>query len=300
MTSLSNAANNLEIRAPHADDRFPADVPPPQPDEDAPRWRRSQVAVVDGQVVGAASVALSPVTDSYFCEVDVTSPYRRQGIGTRLYAAVYATTNPHFSVLARAMRSQPQRREFADSLGCSVMIQCPAPWVDPTSQPAQQWIADQKLPAGHVTVTMDDLPVEQVAAAWATYYDWGHQPFGTVHAERIPDMWDSYSQGVDPHLSMLSLDRNSDEIVAFSLVTPDAWDGRTMIVAETVKQSQLNGVELLKATVAASLRALAQRGAHRVEMEGHTTDPHLPGLVASLPPAGGDPMDILKLAAPRD
>ena len=72
-----------------------------------------------------------------------------------------------------------------------------------------------------------------------------------------------------------------------------------MIVSETVHCDQPDGSQLLKATVAASLAVLAQRGVHCVEFEGHITDPHTPDLFESLPSAGADPMDILELDAPR-
>ena len=98
---------------------------------------------------------------------------------------------------------------------------------------------------------------------------------------------------------MVTIDASTQAVVALSLVTPDAWDGRTMIVCETVHEGQPDGDRLLCATVAASLGRLAARGHGRVELEGHSTDAHLPQLVRSLPPAGGDPMDILKLLPPR-
>jgi hypothetical protein len=72
-----------------------------------------------------------------------------------------------------------------------------------------------------------------------------------------------------------------------------------MIVSETVQEDQPDGSQLLGATVAASLSKLADRGVSRVELEGHSTDAPSPQLVRSLPSAGGDPMDILKLAPPR-
>jgi hypothetical protein len=116
----------------------------------------------DGQVVGAASVTLSQVIDSYFCHVNVTPDHRRRGIGMRLDAEVYDLIDPSIPVLARAMSSQPLRRRFAESIGCTVLVHCPEPWVEPSSAPGQQWIAQQTLPDGYQTVTMNNLPIEQV------------------------------------------------------------------------------------------------------------------------------------------
>ena len=111
--------------------------------------------------------------------------------------------------------------------------------------------------------------------------------------------WARYGSGLDGETSMVTIDASTQAVVALSLVTPDAWDGRTMIVSETVHEDQPDGDRLLRATVAASLSRLAARGHDRVELEGHSTDAHSPQLVRSLPPAGGDPMDVLKLLPPR-
>jgi hypothetical protein len=217
----------------------------------------------------------------------------------RLYAAVYDLIDPSIPVLARAMSSQPLRRRFAESIGCTVLVHCPEPWVEPSSAPGQQWIAQQRLPDGYQTVTMNNLPIEQVEKAWAAYFEWAHRPFGSVHTDRLPLYWSHYSRGLDADASMLSIGASTNTIVAPSLVTPDAWDARTMIVSETVQEDQSDGSQLLGATVAASLSKLADRGVSRVELEGHSTDAPSPQLVRSLPSAGGDPMDILKLAPPR-
>ncbi|WP_210414685.1 hypothetical protein [Microlunatus elymi] len=181
-------------------------------------------------------------------------------------------------------------------------MHCPAPRIDPGSAAGRQWISEQHLPEGYATVAMTELPTDAVVRAWATSYGWAHRPLGGVHADRLPHVWTDYSRGVDPDMSMLTLDR-SGEIVAFSLVSPDVWDGRTMIISETVEFDQPDGTGLQKATVAASLAVLAQNklhpvDLHRIEFEGHSTDPHTPALFDSLPDAGADPMDIVELAPP--
>ena len=290
---------DLSIRSLHDDDVLDG-LPAVGPDADTPQWQRTRVAIANGQVVGTASLSLSPVSDMYFCEVTVIPGYRRRGIGTRLYTAIYELTDPTIPVVTRAMSSQPVRRQFAESLGCSVLVHCPAPWVDLTSEAGQQWIAQQQLPDGYQTVAMDELPINRVKQAWAAYFEWAHRPFGTVRTEHLPDYWAWYGSGLDGETSMVTIDASTQAVVALSLVTPDAWDGRTMIVSETVHEDQPDGNRLLCATVAASLSRLAARGYDRVELEGHSTDAHLPQLVRSLPPAGGDPMDFLKLLPPRD
>lgn len=242
-------------------------------------------------------MALSAVTDAYFCEIDVLPSHRRRGIGTRLYAAIHELTDRRFPVLARAMDSRPLRRAFCEALGCEVLVHCPAPWVDPPSAAARDWVAGQPVPDGFDTRTIADEPDARLLDAWATYFSWAHQRFGTVHPERIPETWSEYGSRLDRRASMITVD-DTNRIVAFSFVTVDSWDGRTFVVCETVRHDQPDGVRLLGATVAASIADLADRTIGRVQLEGHTTDPHLPALVAGLPPAGSDPLDILRLAPP--
>ncbi len=141
--------------------------------------------------------------------------------------------------------------------------------------------------------------MERVEQAWSTYFAWAHRPYGTVHTDHLPQYWTRYSAGLDQGASKLSIVTATDAIVALSLVTPDAWDGRTMIVSETVHEEQRHGDQLLGATIAASLSTLADQGIRRVELEGHSTDAHSPQIVQTIPAGGSDPMDILKLAPPR-
>jgi len=275
----------------------PDDVTLPRPDTDEPVWRRGLVAELGGRAVGAASLVRTPLTDAYFADVSVTEGQRRRGIGTQLARALQATADSSIPILARAMASQPVRRQFAEALGCTVVVHCPEPWIDPTTADVQRWIAHQAPGDGYAVVPMSDVSVDAVFRAFATYFVWAHAPFGVVHREALPAYWEACSAGMDPNLSRLCLDRDGD-IVAFSLVTPDAWQGRSMIVSETVQVDQADGDALLAATVAGSLEALAERGIRLVELEGHTTDPHSPALVASLPTIGADPMDMVRLDLP--
>jgi hypothetical protein len=290
---------DFEIRALRDDDSVVDGVLTPLPDVDTPQWQRTRVAIADGQVVGSASLTLAPVTDWYFCEVTVVPEYRRRALGTRLYAAVYELTDRSIPVVTRAMSSQPVRRRFAEFIGCSTLVHCPEPWIDPTSTAGREWITQRQLPGGYQTVAMEELSIERVEQAWATYFEWAHRPFGTVHTDQLPQLWAQYSDGLDPDASRLSIESSTGAIVALSLVTPDAWDGRTMIVSETVHEEQRHGDQLLAATIAASLSRLADQGIRRVELEGHSTDAHSPEIVRTIPAGGGDPMDILKLAPPH-
>ena len=286
---------DVEIRAPRDDDLAADGVPLPRPGD---TWQRTRVAVVDSRCVGSASLTFFPPTDTYFCEVTVAPEYRRQRIGTRLYAAVYDTMDQRLPVLTRAMKSQPMRRHFANAIGCTVLFHCPEPWIDPTSPAGRRWVDQQPIPASFAMTVMRDLPTERVEQAWAQCFEWTHQPFWVVHRDRLSALWRQLSSVIDQDASMLAVNSATGDLAAISLVTPEVWDGRTMIISETVHKRQQDGHQLLRATVAASLDVLRQRGTRRVELEGHATDAHSPALVQSLPPGGGDPMEVLELAPP--
>ena len=289
----------VQVRALQAGDLVAEGLPSPPPDSDGSRWRRTVVAVAEGQIAGFATLALNPATDTYFCDVSVSPAHRRHGIGTRLFTDVQQVADRRLPILGRAMSSQPLRRQFAEHLGGSVLMHCPMPAIDPTSTAGRDWIDGQRLPEGYRTTPVADVPAEEIQAAWSAYYTWVHQPFGAIRSDALPTVWDDYRGGVDDTLSYLC--RGADgQIVAISLVSPEVWDGRTFVVAETVHSDQPLGVSLLQATVAASLRALAERGLQRVEIEGHSTDAHIPQLFQTLPAGPSDPLDIYLLTPGDD
>ena len=288
----------VQVRPLQAGEKIAEGLPSPPPDSEDPRWRRTVVAVAEGQAVGFATLALNPATDTYMCEVGVSPAFRRRGIGTRLFTGVQQVADHRLPIVGRVMSSQPIRRPFAEHLGGSVLLHCPMPSIDPTSAAGQQWTAAQRLPDGYQTTRMTDVPAEEVQAAWSAYYSWAHQPLGPTQADALPTVWEDYRSGIDDTLSYLC--RHADgQIVAFSFVSPEVWDGRTFIVAETANRDQPHGVAVLQATLAASLRALADRGIQRVEIEGHSTDPHISQLFETLPTGPSDPLDIYLFSSPH-
>jgi hypothetical protein len=241
---------------------------------------------------------LTHVHDAYFCDVEVSPAHRRQGIGTVLFRAVCALTDPSFPLLTRAMRSQPLRKLFAEAMGCELVMHCPEPWADPTAPAWRRWVADHPVPAGYSAVPMREIPPAAVEAAWRSLYVWSNAPFAPVRTDGLAAYWNEYRAGLDADASMLITEAEAeggDAIAALSLVSPEAWDGRTFIVSETVRPDQPGGDDLLRGVVAASLRVLGSRGITKVELEGHTSDPHSPALLASLPEHDADPMEILRL-----
>jgi hypothetical protein len=85
-----------------------------------------------------------------------------------------------------------------------------------------------------------------------------------------------------------------DRIVALACVLPDQWDNRSFLVTETAHRRVPRGTEILGATIAAALRACAERGVHLVEFDGHIVDPHYYPLSRTLPASGSDPLLVMR------
>jgi hypothetical protein len=262
---------------------------------DGARWRRTLVAEVSDTIVGAGSLRRSPMhRDVCTLEIDTADAVSglRQ-LGRPLYEGLLRLRPEPWAVLWRAMASRPERLEFAQAARFDVVVRCPSPRVDPTSVEMRRWIAEHENAPDAVVRTADSCSTEELLDAWTGSYEWAHAswiPVTSVEAVR-QTLATSQLPGVDRSLSAVAV--RADRIVALALVSPDVWDGRTFVIAETVHRDQPDGRALVGAVMAASLRRLGESGRTSVEFEGHTIDPHYAPLAATLPTIGGDPLTIL-------
>jgi GNAT superfamily N-acetyltransferase len=266
------------------------------PDRDGDRLRRTVVAELDDHIVGCGTVVLSAsLRDLYFCEIDVLEDHRRRGIGSAIFEELCArTAHRPFPIATRAMASQPVRRVFAESLGYDVMVHCPEPQADPGAPAWRAWIEAQAVPVGCRIVGVHEVDQGTFNATWFDYYRWAHEPWApTYEPDRLATAMPDFRSTLDPATSVLILD--GDAIVAMSLVGGEPLWGRRMILCEASRPDQPGGALLVRAAAARSLERLGHRGIRLAEFEGHSTDPHIPGLFASFPPHRSDPMDIISL-----
>lgn len=299
MSSIASPSvrhSDLVLRRQRAGDVAPTELPSLAPDSDEHSWSRTVVAELDGEIIGVATTRLSPVTLSYFCEVHVASAHRRAGVGTELYRFACSLLEHQHPVLTRAMASQPVRRQFAEAIGCTVLVHHPEPWADPQADAWTEWIRRHPVPQGYTAITLAEADPAVAERAWAQSYEWLHALFGPVKADRLPESWQRYRAGQDEDASRL-LVRAEDhhDPVALSLVTSGTWQGRRMLVSQTVREDQPDGATLVAAAVASTLHHLGGTGVRLVELEGPDADPHLASLHADLPPHQADPMDLLRL-----
>jgi hypothetical protein len=87
--------------------------------------------------------------------------------------------------------------------------------------------------------------------------------------------------------------RVGDRLAALAIVI-DEPGGGLMVISETVRRDEPNGVAVVAAVVADALRRLAAAGVRHVELDEHVTDPHLHPVTLTFPP--GLPTDPLHVA----
>lgn len=251
-------------------------------DEDGHRWKRTRVAVAaDGTVAGAVTLAHHSVhRGQYALVVGVTPGHRRQGLGRVLVAE------------ARRMRPRPLPmavRFFADDVATAALFRAEHGKVVQTAPnirlvPAEQrsWAGLRSAPAGSIVRSLAGVPRDEVARAWTDMYVWMHEGW------------------TEPPISMPALGRYA-EITARDTdreLSAGAWvdgrlaaialavdtDGETTLVTETLRRDEPDGVALVAAVLAESLRRLADRGVPEVVLDGHLSDPHLHPVTTTLPP----------------
>lgn len=265
------------------------------PAEAGSSWRRTLVAEDHGDVLGMATLLLSPVhRDCYYAEVEVEPEVRRQGIGRALFEALAGVAPHPYPVLTRAMSSRPVREAFASAVGFRVVMRCPAPQVNPTSTAVDRWIEEHQASPGITVVPAQERSFEEVLDAWVDLFVWIHETWLPTYPR--PTVLDVFAETcldeVDFGLSRVAL--LDDQIVALACVLPDQSDRRCFLVAETVERSCPDGTEILAATIGAALQACAAEGTTFVEFDGHEVDPHYYPLSQTLPVLGADPFLVMR------
>lgn len=244
--------------------------------------------------MGVGTLAMAPAVASYFAEVTVSPAYRRRGIGTSLVTALQRVAEPGLPILGRAMPSHPLRGQFLHHLGATVLVETPMPRLDATDPAVPAWAVARAVPEGYRITALDQVDDDSAQTAWTEYFTWAHAAFGVVRPEAVPGTWAPLREGLHSQASKVCLDCE-ERVVGFSLVSPDAWEGRTFIVCETTSPDQPDGQAIVAAALAGSLTALAAMEKKLVEVEGHTTVTHIPALFDTLPTNAADPMTIYQL-----
>ncbi|MEH3078757.1 MAG: GNAT family N-acetyltransferase [Quadrisphaera sp.] len=292
------------------------------PPRDGERWRRTLVAEVEGRVVGAATVARNRVhPDHCSGAVDVHPAWRRRGIGRRLLTAVRAS-RPEVRPLASKLRpSNAAALGFLAAAGGRVRQRCPGQVVDATDPRVLDWAEQQAASvtscdlAGLVVAGLEELTVEQLAAAFAEQYLWVHSTWSPVPPgpprRALAEV--AAATGAEVDRTRSSGVWWWGRLVATVLVFPA--DGGWEVVAETVVPevaavgvpTGVSGVALLRAALGRTFTEVARLGAGGaggsgvgvggswVELDGHVDDPHLQAALDGLPVVSLRPLLLVEV-----
>lgn len=250
------------------------------PPRDGERWRRTLIAEVDGQVVGAASLLFNDLHPGrYPAAVEVAPGFRRQGIGRRLLAALRELRpDPSHPIESKVRELDVEVRAFWT--GAVTYQRCSCPVIDPADPSVQVWVAAQPDTARAVT---DPAP------HFATLYRWLHEDWSPVSSDEVlRRVADELSAEADLEHSSLGLVDGHPAALVLVFEDPSGWS----CVAETIHRDEPGGEGALRAALARTLGRLDGP----VEFDGHDSDPHLASILAELPWASSDPLLLIELA----
>ena len=260
--------------------------------DDPSRWRTRVAVGADGEIRGAVTAAHHSVhRGQYVLAVTVAPAHRRHGLGRELVAEGLRMRTESLPMTMQFLESDKAGAALVRSAGGVIIQTTPGFRVDPVAM--RDWVDAQPVPPG---VALDDLTgfprTEQVAAHRDRYLcqheDWCPPPISvpgvTAHAEATVAV---------TRRELSSAARVGHRLAALAIVI-DEPGGGLMVISETVRRAEPNGVALVAAVLADALRRLAAAGVRHVQLDGHVTDPHLHPVTRTFPP--GLPTDPLHVA----
>lgn len=261
-------------------------------DRVAPRWKRTVVATIGEELVGAVTVAVNQVHPGRFtCAIDVAQAHRRNRIGTRLLAEARGLRPDDRPLASKVRPSNPAATGLLRAGGGRTYQRCLGQVVDPSAAEVRSWC--QKM-GGDVTVTsLTDVAPATIAAAWAQLYCWQHADWSPVgDGAALTQYAADAAREADPQLSAAAW--KGARMTALVTVFREP-EQSVEIVAETVTAEEPDGMKHLAVALARSLTACAAVDVRRAEFDGHVTDPHLAEVLGGLPTIGGNPLDLVEV-----
>lgn len=259
------------------------------------RWRRTWLAVRDGDVLGAVTLGRNWVHPArYSCAVEVAPGARRRGVGRRLVEHALAVRPEPLPLNGKVRERDPAGRGLSDTLGATSYQRSPCPRLNPPAPDVRAWCETAWCETYDADVaSFEAMDSTQIASAFAELYRWIHEgwaPVGPEHA--LAAMCEQLAAETDRALSR-GLWRDGRLVAAAFMFRAEA--GRAECVVETLRRDEPEGTAAVAAVVAGVLGAAREAGRREVEFDGHDTDPHLAPVVAGLPPHDDDPLLVVEL-----
>ncbi|SDG31826.1 GNAT family N-acetyltransferase [Klenkia brasiliensis] len=248
-------------------------------DRDGDRWRRTLVAVEDGEPVGAVTVARNRVHPGrWIVSIEVAPARRRRGLGT-LLLDLARELRPDDRPLSAKVRPHRAGGAFARAAGARTYQHCECAQVRPEARAS-------------TALTLTERPVPDLGALLSAQYRWVHAAWSPLDEGMAGWLGGALAADVLSDLSAVSW--AGGRPAALAVAFPGA--PHLALLAETVDEHQLDGDRHLEAAVHRALTACAQAGVELVEFDGHVTDPHLHPLLQRLPRAGEDPLHLVEVS----
>jgi GNAT superfamily N-acetyltransferase len=266
------------------------------PGRDEPsRWRTRVAVGPDDEIRGAVTAAHHSVhRGQYVLALTVAPAHRRRGLGRELVAEGLRMRTEPLPMTTQFLGSDEAGAALVRAVGGEIVQTTPRFVADPAVM--RGWADAQSIPPGVTVGDLTAVPAAELAVAHRDLYLWQHEdwcappiwlPAVTAHAEAAVAV-------TRPELS--SGARVGDRLAAFAIVI-DEPGGGLMLISETVRRAEPDGIALVAAVVSDALRRLADAGVREVEFDGHVTDPHLHPVTQTFPPGlRTDPLHVARLS----
>lgn len=160
----------------------------------------------------------------------------------------------------------------------------------PRTSGVQRWVASRPV---RYCRNLSDMDLTEVARAYATVYEWIHEPWSAVtNNDLLLEVAAMEAAEVNRACSAGTWVDGRLSAVAFAFPSAEGFE----VVAETMRHGETNGIDAVADAVAMVLRSVASVGGRAVSFDSHVSDPHLQPVLAELPHAGDDPLSLIEIA----
>lgn len=261
------------------------------PDRDSGQWSRTLVAVdAEDQMVGCATVSESPLHGGRLpCAVDVAPHARRCGIGRALFEELMALRPDGRRPLSTKVRQKDSAAmAFAAAMDGRVYQCSPGIVVDPRAPDVQRWAHSH---AGRHCRNLEDASLGELGAMFAAVYEWIHRPWSPVtNNSLLAEVAALEVAGADRSGSAGAWRAGRLAAVAFAFRTGEGFE----VVAETIQPDTPDGVAAVAEVVAMVIASAGQLDGALLAFDSHLSDSHLQPVLAELPWARTDPLDLIE------
>ena len=262
------------------------------PDRGERDWQRTLVAADDNdQMIGCVTATESPLHGGRFpCAVDVAPHARRRGVGRRLIEEIKALRPDHTRPLSTKVRQRDSAATaFVSAVGGRVYQTSPGIVVDPRAPGVQRWARSR---SSQDCRTMEGIEVAAVAQAFAAVYQWIHRPWSPVTNDALlNEVAAQEAADIDRVCSAAVWSGAQPVAAAFAFPSVDGFE----VVAETIQRDQPGGIEAVANAVAMVIRSAEGRDGAVITFDSHLSDPHLHPVLAALPHARTDALDLIEI-----